>query len=154
VLWDGSVISGANCQTGLVANTTGTPSPTPNTDWACTRDNVTGLVWSLQIQGPTNWTTATEATYPNSGHNSAARCGFSTQWRVPTRRELLGIVHFGVRGPAIDSTYFPQTLSNLFWTATGSLNGRFAWYIYAHNGFSDYDFREAEMYVRLVRSGP
>jgi hypothetical protein len=153
VLWNGTVISGPNCHVGLVANTSGAPSTTPTTDWACTKDNVTNLIWSLQIQGPTDWTTATGATYANAGHNSVTRCGFPSGWRVPTRRELLGIVHFGASAHAIDGAYFPQTAVNLFWTANGSLNGRFAWFVGFDLRESDFDDRSSAMNVRLVRSG-
>jgi hypothetical protein len=38
-------------------------------------------------------------------------------WRVPTAQELLSIVHNGVSGPAIDTTYFPGTSSANYWTA-------------------------------------
>ena len=78
ICWNGSpegTASGPNLCTGtLVANTTATASATPATDWACTRDNVTGLLWSLQTQ-TASWNAATDATYADAGHNTPARCG-------------------------------------------------------------------------------
>ncbi|GAB4088479.1 Lcl C-terminal domain-containing protein [Hydrogenophaga soli] len=155
VLWDGSVLNGSNCTAGLVANTTGAASGTPGTDWACTKDNVTGLVWSLQTQGTVNWATATGASYPNAGHNSANRCGYGTGWRLPTRRELLSILHRGQFNPAIDSTYFPATQSGKYWTSETSAPGPTnAWAVYFYNGYSIANFKTDTLFVRLVRSGP
>ncbi|WOP16490.1 DUF1566 domain-containing protein [Ottowia sp. SB7-C50] len=115
ICWNGAAEGTAGCTGTLVANGTGTASATPTTDWACTRDNVTGLVWSLQTQTAT-WTAAAAAAYPNAGHNSATRCGYSSGWRLPTRRELLSIVNYGVWNPAIDSDYFPLTNSAFYLT--------------------------------------
>lgn len=78
VLWNGTVVNNPSCPSILTANTTGAAGATPATDWACTKDNVTGLVWSLQTQGPVDWNTASDASFANAGHNSASRCGYST----------------------------------------------------------------------------
>jgi hypothetical protein len=157
VLWNGTVINGSNCTAGLVANTTGTPSGTPSTDWACTKDNVTGLVWSLQTQGSVNWTTATGATYPDAGHNSASRCGYSTGWRLPTRLELLSIVHRGQTNPAIDASHFPGTWNRWYWTSEPSQTSPDrAWYVDFRFGGSATNIQTESLmaYARLVRSGP
>jgi Protein of unknown function (DUF1566) len=153
VLWNGTVINGANCHAGLVANTTGTASATPATDWACTKDNVTGLVWSLQTQ-TTDWNTATGATYPDAGHNTLSRCGYSSAWRVPSRRELYSIVHFGVIAPpTIDAAHFPST-ADYYWTAdTYASNPPLAWTIFFNDGYT-FNWLKTEVFrVRLVRSG-
>lgn len=153
VLWNGTVVNGGNCTAGLAANTTGTASGTPSTDWACTKDNVTGLVWSLQT--PTaSWDTATGAGYPDAGHNSAGRCGYSTGWRLPTTRELLSIVHHGLsHGPMVDATYFP-TPGNLYWTSDSyAPNPAYAWVVIFGNGDTDTRGKSGSNYVRLVRGG-
>ena len=85
----------------------------------CVADNVTGLVWSAQTLAAQNWAGASAAT-------EATRCGI-TGWRLPTRRELLSIVHHGASGPpAIDGTYFPATASAPYWSADAAA-GRQAW---------------------------
>jgi hypothetical protein len=111
ICWNGAAegtTTGPNTCTGtLVANTTGTASATPATDWACTQDNVTGLVWSLQTQ-TANWNTASDASYPDIGHNTPSRCDYSTGWRLPTTRELLSIVHHGLSsGPMVEPPTSP-----------------------------------------------
>jgi hypothetical protein len=75
-------------------------------DWACTRDNVTGLVWAL----------ATDEYDPVAVAPSDGFCG-QTGWRSPRVRELLSLVHAGKsqpQEPAIDLDYFPGTPAQSF----------------------------------------
>ena len=121
------------------------------TDWACTRDNITGLTWEVKTasssslrysgftytwysnNGATNGgnagasgTNTCSLTLPAGQCNTAAfvaavngapgLCG-STDWRLPSRRELLTIAHYGISTPlsvAIDPSYFPNTQGTLF----------------------------------------
>ncbi|GAB4090823.1 Lcl C-terminal domain-containing protein [Hydrogenophaga soli] len=154
VLWNGTVVNGSNCTAGLVANTTGTPSASPAMDWACTLDNVTGLVWSLQTPSAT-WDAATTASYPDAGHNSASRCGYSNGWRLPSTRELLSIVHHGLSaGPMVDTAYLP-TPGNLYWSReTYAPNPVNAWVVIFGNGDTDTRSKSSTNNVRLVRSKP
>lgn len=134
------------------ANTGATPS---SGDWACTLDNVTQLVWSLQ-SGQGEWTTYARQTLPAST-NSAARCGYSTGWRLPTRHELLSIVHHGQSsGPSIDSNYFPATQSWGYWTGdVYQPNNTMAWFVYFGGGDAyAVVTTTASGYVRLVHNAP
>lgn len=152
VRWNGAVVNAASCTTTLVANTGASATSTPATDWACTRDNVTDLVWSLQSQ-TASWDAASADGYADAGHNASSRCGYGSGWRLPTRRELLSIVHHGAESPAIDSSYFPFTEEDYYWSSDSyAPNAAYAWYV---------DFELASSYVagktysfqlRLVRS--
>lgn len=127
-------------------------------DWACTKDNVTNLIWSLQTVSAINWVdaNATGAGSPIATHNAATRCGFANGWRVPTRRELISIVHNGTSSPAIDATYFPGTVSEWFyWTSHIYVpdEGN-AWVVSFRSGFSSPGYLGLPNHVRLVRSGP
>ena len=154
ICWNGQPEGSAQCTGVLAENHTANPSGTPATDWACTRDNVTGLLWSLQTQIAT-WNTATVSTYPDAGHNSASRCGHATGWRLPTRRELLSIVHRGAIGPAVDGAYFPVTVSNFHWTSDEyKPNTTGAWRVYLNDGTTDAELKTAPQFIRLVRSLP
>jgi hypothetical protein len=49
--------------------------------------------------------------------NAAALCG-SNDWRLPTRRELLSIVHHGATSnPRIEATFFPNTVGLSYWSS-------------------------------------
>ena len=132
-------------------------APTPD-EWACTKDNRTNLTWSLQT-GDDTWNNAASAAnalvVPNhfSNANAAARCGFSTGWRLPTRRELLSIMHNGTYGPSIDTGNFPNTASGSYWSSdTYAPNTAYAWGVHTYFGFTDREFKGLSNAVRLVRS--
>lgn len=87
--------------------------------------------------------------------NSEGWCGFK-DWRMPTLAELFGITELDRANPAIDTTYFPNTVSNAFWTASAfASNSKFAWVVgfnYGNNG-AVFIFKDIEAHVRLVRDG-
>ena len=152
VCFNGDLQGSGTCTGTLVANTSGTATGTARTDWACTKDNVTNLIWSLQSQSAT-WDAATVVTYPNAGHNSVTRCGFATGWRLPTRRELMNIVLNDGSIPTIDASYFPSTQSTYYWTGDTTPDPSGAWVIYFHIGMSAAGLKTTTAFVRLVRSG-
>ncbi len=156
-----------------------------SSDWACTRDNVTGLIWEvkttsgLRSQSHTyTWYSSTAATNGgNVGTNSGGTCATpgrcdtekfladvnagaglcgATNWRMPTKNELISIVDAGRYNadPAIDPTYFPNTPISAFWTASANALVRtFAWYVSFSNGSADDSERSDTYRVRLVRTG-
>ncbi len=116
--FNGQMQGAGSCTGSLIANTTASAVVASPTDWACTKDNVTNLVWSLQI-GQGDWANYARSSLP-AEHNAASRCGFNTGWRLPTRRELISILHLGVTGtsvPKIDLDYFPGTPAYYHWTS-------------------------------------
>jgi Protein of unknown function (DUF1566) len=119
----GSVAGSESCPTNPPANTT---SPTPGfNEWACTRDNVTGLVWSLQIIPNINWSDAssTAAGTPIAQANASNRCAKSSGWRLPTRRELVSLLHVGGAGSTVvngvDQSFIPNGGNSVttFWSS-------------------------------------
>jgi hypothetical protein len=154
----------------------------PPSTHACIHDNVTNLTWEVKTtsglhnQAHTytwhNGTTGdlgadtcggTLSAYSNLCNtnnyvlavNAASPCGAgSNLWRVPTRRELLSIVHHGTNSPAIDPDYFPNTDSDWFWTSDiYAPNPAGAWGVYFGNGGTYAYDRSNDGHVRLVRSG-
>lgn len=120
-------------------------------DWACTRDNVTGLIWEVKTNSGLHYQSYTYSWYsPSSTSNGGAPgnlnkgtcsigscdtknfidtvnfgglCG-ATDWRLPTVKELQGLSNYGAAGPAIDFSYFPNTPALPFWSGTASaVNG-------------------------------
>lgn len=99
-------------------------NPQPN-DWACLRDNVTGLTWTLGDWAiDVNWATASStADGSQIQHtNAIARCGLSSGWRLPARREAWSLFDLQRVFPAVDPGYFPVLANspsplNGVWTA-------------------------------------
>lgn len=125
-------------------------------------DNVTGLTWQKEDDGiQYNWYEASgtyDATY-NPGSTDV--CGSLildaySDWRLPTRRELMSIVNYGTLSPAIDITYFPNTSSANYWSSTTwAGSGDVAWAVDFTSGRVTYGFgdKASGLCVRCVR-GP
>ena len=87
------------------------------------------------------------------------RFGGYSDWRLPTNKELAGIINHEIFNPAIDLNYFPNTQPNQFWTSTTLADGPSpgtGWYAVWLVNF--YDGRAGEWgievkkkYVRAVR---
>lgn len=153
ICWNGALEGSENCKGSLIPNSSSSPSASLVTDWACTKDNVTGLVWSLQsIQ--TNWSNATTASFSNPGHNSVSRCGYSSGWRIPSRRELLSLVHYGASvSPLIDTQYFPNTFNEYYWSLETYIpTPSWGWSIYFANGGTGARDKSHNLRARLVHS--
>jgi len=92
-----------------------------------------------------------------SAVNAANLCGHS-DWRLPSMRELLTLVHYGVSSPAIDASYFPNTEagSTGHWTASSSPgNVAAAQSVSFSNGTVYSSANKMNHYsVRLVRGAP
>ena len=84
--------------------------------------------------------------------NRVGLCGHQN-WRVPTRHELTGLVHFGRFQPSIDTDYFPHTRSTFYW-ATNPMVGRTleAWAINFEFGGTSPLRKTDPRPVRLVRT--
>lgn len=105
------------------------------------RDAMTSLVWRQQAStSPMTWALA--KTYCPSG------------FRLPTLKELASLVDASVAdpGPTIDSTAFPGTPGQQFWTSTphAGIPGN-VWTVYFGNGMSSYGDSGLSNYVRCVR---
>ncbi len=110
-------------------------NPQPN-DWACVRDNVTGLVWTLgDWNVDVNWATASSTgDGSNIQHtNVSARCGLHSGWRLPARREGYSLLNVQRTYPAVDPAYFPILANSLFqgvWTSDRTAwHSEFQWTI-------------------------
>lgn len=102
--------------------------------WGCTLDTVTGLLWEVKRNdgGPRDRQRAHTNLPPGDpGHggptdaasvlqqlNAEALCGH-TDWALPTRQQLLSVLHYGIAhpGPTIDTAYFDGTQNWLYWTS-------------------------------------
>ena len=150
--------------------------------WSCVRDNVTGLIWEIKTTdgglrdrnhtyswyNPDSNTNGGTAGLQNGGScsgsdcdthafvqavNSQGVCG-ATDWRMPTRRELMSIVNNGQVSPTIDTAYFPNTPSVWFWSSSPYAGyPTSAWGVVFNNGLVGDGNKNGKGRVRLVRAG-
>ncbi len=107
-------------------------------------DNVTGLIWQMTDDGDTrSWQEALDYC------NGLSLAG-SSDWRLPTRRELMHIVDYGRYDPAIDPVF--SSRSFLYWSASSNAsNPDFAWSVdFGGGSVNSYD-KSSSHYVRCVR---
>jgi len=104
----------ANDGSELPATATLGPNPT---DWACTRDNVTGLTWEIKkFRIGASTMTWSDADNFVIFINTNKLCGF-LDWRLPEVQELSNIIYVSSDWytVAIDSSYFPD-MHDPYWT--------------------------------------
>lgn len=86
--------------------------------------------------------------------NEQKFCGYS-DWRLPTKNEILSIVSLEKNTSAvtINSHYFPEALPSWYWTSLSNKNDpQYAWYVLFRNGITLNDLKENPKHIRLVRS--
>ena len=145
----------------------------------CVKENSTGFVWEGKTASGyragsityTNYDSTTSKQIENGllnptqseidassntiGYVNAVKadalCGF-TDWRMPTKDELSGIV-VNDKNPKIDSASFPNTQATYYWSSS-PWDGvpKFAWVVDFNNGGPGTSgSRDAKYHVRLVR---
>lgn len=83
--------------------------------------------------------------------NTLNLCG-GADWRLPTQRELLTLLHSGMNKPAIDTAFFPHTAPDVYWTSvTYAPIPAFAWGVNFGYGAANADYKNRPYRVRLVR---
>ncbi len=91
-------------------------------------DRVTGLEWQRIVDaGSYTWSDAIAycTNLVLAGHSD---------WRLPTRIELISIVRYDRGNPAIDTSAFPATPTSPHWTSTPVANTSYAWDVYFIDG--------------------
>jgi hypothetical protein len=137
------------------------------TDWACTLDTATGLVWEVKTPanagntytnydssytGGTDIDVSTNSIGYVNTVNGNQLCG-AANWRMPSKDELLGLVVPG-SAPTINTTYFPNTLSSYFRSGSPYAgDSSYAWGVAFYDGGAYRNGRSGNYLVRLVRGG-
>lgn len=121
--------------------------------------DTTGLVWQRCAAGQT-WD-GTNCTGEATKYDWQSALLYAVEyeqdanegWRLPNVKELSSITERNCVRPAIDTTFFPDTPPDDFWTSTPSLSDPLrAWVVAFFN--SSYSIKEKDkfVYVRLVRT--
>ncbi len=121
--------------------------------WACTRDNVTALVWRIASENGLSWYGARHRANQFAA-TAGDHCGIAG-WRLPTSTELLGIVHHGAERPAVDGDYFPDTAHGPYWASDRpGLTPEQAFVVdFGHGYVHGLDVARAAAALRLVAGG-
>ena len=129
---------------------------TDNGDGTVT-DNATGLIWQKCSSGQNNDYSCSGSAATATWTGAESYCnGLSLAgktWRLPTRQELETLVHYGPNDPSIDTTTFPNTAGDKYWSSTtyASLTNN-AWTVSFDYGIISQS-KANTLYVRCV-SGP
>jgi len=121
----------------------GNDLPDSATTWYMVRDNVTRLIWEMKtkMDGVKNYSDPHDVDNTYTWYNSAsiqdpgvsgantdtqdfidmlnyARFGGYSDWRLPAAHELISIYSMKEDKPAINTTFFPNTMLKHYWSAT------------------------------------
>jgi hypothetical protein len=137
----------------------GNELPDSATSWSMVRDNVTGFIWEVKTDDGSihdkdnkyNWYDAQNVFIATL---NAENFGGFFDWRLPTIKELSSIVNSGTYEPAINTDYFPNTMSSNYWSSTTHADNAYnAWRVVFNDGVvCDLD-KSSSYYVRAVRGG-
>ena len=130
-------------------------------DGAEVADKKTGLIWRRCAEGMVYGKgactgKAIEFDYGNlfqHAKSESSRTGVA--WRVPTNKELSSIIDKQFVDPSIDSTVFPTTPSNWFWTASQLSDIPYSapGVCFSSGCMYEANVRGYGRYIRLVRDG-
>ncbi len=111
-------------------------------------DTATGLMW--QQDTPVIEMTWDEALSYCESLNLA---GY-TDWRLPTKKELRSLLDYSRYGPAIDTSYFPDTFSSFYWSSTTNAYAPYAaWGEHFFDGWDLSMDKNVHNHFRAVRQG-
>jgi Protein of unknown function (DUF1566) len=157
-----SMVIAQTCQTTTI------PATTPNNRFTIlnngtVKDNKTGLMWKQCSEGLSGsacdvgsaktytWQTALQQAQTINANGGFA--GFA-DWRVPNIKELASITEEKCYSPTINSSIFPSTISDAYWSSSPVASySNSVWIVYFGSGYDNGYGQSGNSYVRLVRGG-
>ncbi len=119
-------------------------------------DTSTGLMWQQDTAGDGQGNYDRMTWEEALAYCESRTIGGHTDWRLPTIKELHSLVDYSRYNPAINTTYFPNTVSFDYWSSTTYAGNTYnAWYVYFYDGHDSWDSKSYNNYnyVRAVRGG-
>ena len=119
-----------------------------------TTDNVTGLMWASDGNGAGCFNGGTRTWTESLDWAEGLTFAGYSDWRLPNRRELESLINAGRANPAINTTYFPNTSADYYWSGSTYADLTVgAWVVgFDVSGVGAYDKTDT-YYVRAVRGG-
>ena len=157
---DVQYICNPHSYTKLDAN--GNDLPVEATEWGMVRDNVTELIWENKtndssIHDKNNTYAWQDAQDVFIATLNSQNFGGHSDWRLPTIKELSTLVDSSITYPipAVNTTYFPNTRSFIYWSSTtDAYSPNDAWNIdFSYGDVNSYFGKSIASYVRAVRGG-
>ena len=130
----------------FIASMAGAVSFTNNGNGTVT-DTKTDLMWQQGESSAMTWEAALS-------YCEGLTLGNHSDWRLPNIKELESLTDDTRFSPAIDTTFFPNAKSSIYWSSTTyAYITSAAWDVYFGNGNVYYDSKSYNGYVRCVRGG-
>jgi hypothetical protein len=127
-------------------------------------DNVTGMMWQGCAMGLTGEDCATGTAATCDWASAVLYCdgldwGGYSDWHLPDEFELLSIIDFGTRQPAVNENAFPNTPNLIsdtdwFWTSSTAIGDESALHITFGFGDTESSQKTYNGNARCVRGGP
>ena len=123
-------------------------------------DNSTGIMWYRCSVGQT-WDSQTSSCLGGNEQvdwqqalklaNDATEAGF-TDWQLPSVKELSTLVERRCVDAAINSTIFPNTVAENYWTNTSGVGSTSqAWAVAFYSGKTNLRSKGSDVHLRLMR---
>ncbi len=134
----------------------GNPLPDKTDSWTMIRDNVTGLIWENKTNDSGindkdkrfNWADATDVFVARL--NTDQFGGYS-DWRIPTKKELINLIDYGRYSPALPNVFSYVALDN-YWSATNNVCRPYhAWHVGFRYGIDNSSKKSMYLHVLAVR---
>jgi hypothetical protein len=120
-----------------------------NNDNGTVTDTSTDLMWQ---QDTPDYTMTWEDALSYCENSNIA---YYTDWRLPSKKELISLVDYSRCNPAIDISYFPDTFTPFYWSSTSTAYATgAAWVERFYEGYDFSSYKDnSKNYVRAVRGG-
>lgn len=108
-------------------------------------DKSTGLMWGKTFEKEMTFSDAEKAC-------KELNLGGHKDWRLPTVKELISLVDYEKREPAIDKDFFPDTKSSYYWSSTPYVGcSDYGWVVGFSLGYVNGYYHSSINCVRPVR---